>query len=198
MFIIELLRKFYIKTISHLIKDKEKRRIYRFNKLHKDSFLFLGHSYAIRPFYIAPDTVIGKYVSIAENVCIGIGNEHPTNFVSTSNSLNDYNKFYYSKRKPCIIGNDVWIGRNAIIKNGTNIGTGSIIGMGSVVTKDVPPYAIVGGNPAKIIRYRFDEITIKKLIDSQWWNLKHEDLKKMTIKNPQKFLEEINEIRSDI
>lgn len=79
-------------------------------------------------------------------------------------------------------------------KNGVNIGDGAIIGMGAIVTKDVPPYAIVGGNPAKIIRYRFDEITIKKLMDSQWWNLKHEDLKKMTIENPQKFWEEINEI----
>ena len=69
-----------------------------------------------------------------------------------------------------IIENDVWIGNNVLIKGGVTIGNGAIIAMGSVVTKDVPPYAIVGGVPAKIIRYRFSENDIKKLLDFKWWN----------------------------
>lgn len=69
-----------------------------------------------------------------------------------------------------IIGNDVWIGYDAIILSGVTIGDGAIIGAGAVVTKDVPPYTIVGGIPAKAIRKRFDEKTIKSLLNSKWWD----------------------------
>ena len=68
------------------------------------------------------------------------------------------------------IGNDVWIGSNVIIPGGIQIGTGAIVATGSVVVKDVPPYAIVGGNPAKIIRYRFSKEQIDVLLGSEWWN----------------------------
>lgn len=69
-----------------------------------------------------------------------------------------------------VIGNDVWIGANAIIPGGIDIGTGAIVAAGAVVVKSVPPYAIVGGNPAQIIRYRFSEVQIKFLLESEWWN----------------------------
>ena len=72
--------------------------------------------------------------------------------------------------RPVIIGNDVWIGRNAIIMDGVEIGSGAVVASGAIVTKDVPPYAIVGGVPAKVIRYRFDEQTIERLIESRWWD----------------------------
>jgi len=69
-----------------------------------------------------------------------------------------------------VIGNDVWVGAAALVLKGVTVGDGAVIGAGSVVTKDVPPYAIVTGNPAQIIRYRFDDATIKRLLSSTWWN----------------------------
>ena len=69
-----------------------------------------------------------------------------------------------------IIGNDVWIGAWVKIKGGVRIGDGAIIAMGAIVTKDVPPYAVVGGVPAKIIRYRFSDDIILKLLEKKWWN----------------------------
>ena len=75
------------------------------------------------------------------------------------------------------IGNDVWIGANAMILGGITIGDGAIIGAGAVVTKDIPPYAIVGGIPARIIRYRFPNDVINALLSSQWWNLSENILK---------------------
>ena len=72
------------------------------------------------------------------------------------------------------IGNDVWIGRNAIIMDGVTVGTGAIVGAAAVVTKDVPPYAIVAGVPARIIRYRFDEGTVKRLLANRWWDYPEE------------------------
>jgi virginiamycin A acetyltransferase len=76
----------------------------------------------------------------------------------------------YPNKGDLIIGNDVWIGYNATIMSGVTIGDGAIIATNATVTKDVTPYTIVGGNPAKEIRKRFDEDTIKKLLDMQWWN----------------------------
>ena len=70
----------------------------------------------------------------------------------------------------CIIGNDVWIGSKVLIKGGVRIGDGAIVAMGSVVTKDVPPYAIVGGIPAKVIRYRYSNLEIQQLLKFKWWN----------------------------
>ena len=80
-------------------------------------------------------------------------------------SNNDYNPY-----KETVIGNDVWIGTHCLIKSGVTIADGAVIGMGSVVTKDVGPYEIWAGNPAKLIRKRFDDETIDKLLKSQWWN----------------------------
>lgn len=127
---------------------------------------------------------IGSFCSIASNVMIG-GGKHPLNHVSTS-------PVFYSKKnvlKTCFaevnfgeydqtsIGNDVWIGTNAFIKGGVTIGHGAVIGAYSVVTKNVEPYSIVGGNPAKLIRKRFDDSTIEKLLKSQWWNYSNEILR---------------------
>ena len=81
------------------------------------------------------------------------------------------------KVKLTMIGNDVWIGKRAIIKEGLTIGTGSVIGMGSVVTKDVEPYTIVADWPAKIIRKRFDAEIIDNLLKSEWWNFDEKKLK---------------------
>ena len=109
---------------------------------------------------------IGSYCSIANGVHFLLAGEHNTDSVSTY----PFKVMLWGEDKEAtskgdiIIGDDVWIAINAIICSGVKIGQGAVIGAGAVVTKDVPPYAIVGGNPAKIIRYRFDEELIKKLL----------------------------------
>lgn len=110
---------------------------------------------------------IGSYCSIAPNVQFLLGGEHQINSISTY-PFKVY-EFGYSReagsKGDIVVKDDVWIGTNAIICSGVIIGQGAIIAAGAVVTKDVEPYAIVGGNPAKVIKYRFDENIRKKLCD---------------------------------
>lgn len=121
---------------------------------------------------------IGKYVSIGDNVTIGMQN-HRMDLISTSpcfvKQKDSIKEKYFDAQLPptktTIIGNDVWIGSNVVIKAGVKLGNGCIIGTGSVVTKDVQPYSIVGGNPASLIRFRFDSLTIEKLQKYCWWDL---------------------------
>ena len=140
--------------------------------------------------YIAGDSnlnlvKVGRFCSIGSHLICGNG-EHPTDFVSThpvffSNlqqcgiSFTDNNLF--EERKEVTIGNDVWIGSRVFVRDGVKIGNGAIIGAGSVVVKDVPDYAIVGGVPAKVIRFRFTEDLIQKLQSIEWWNLSEENLR---------------------
>jgi len=126
------------------------------------------------------NTTIGKFCSIANDVMIGLGN-HPLDSFSTStifyqkkNTLNinlSAQLKNITEYKPITIGNDVWIGARAIILDGINIGSGAVIGANAVVTKDIPPYAVVGGTPAKIIKYRFTVTEINDFIKSGWWDL---------------------------
>lgn len=121
-------------------------------------------------------TRIGGFTSIGDNGTIG-GSNHPIKWVSTSpvfhKGKNILRKHFAHHPFPTtqltIIGNDVWIGKGVYIKSGIYIGNGAIIGMGSVVTKDVEPYTIVAGNPARVIRKRFDKETIERLLKSHWW-----------------------------
>lgn len=129
---------------------------------------------------------IGDFCSIGPNVVIGYG-DHPTNMISTSpyiylNNLlfdiSEKEEFLIPHFKKVKIENDVWIGANVYIKNGVTIGNGAIIGAGSVVLKDVGEYEIVGGVPANLIRKRFDDEVIKLLLETKWWLLDIEILKK--------------------
>jgi acetyltransferase-like isoleucine patch superfamily enzyme len=121
---------------------------------------------------------IGGFCSIANGVIIG-GGAHPVDWISTSPvfySGRDSVKTKYSEHerdfpKNVIIGHDVWIGQNVLIKQGVKVGTGAVIGMGSIVTKDVEPYTIVAGNPARVIRNRFNNNLTKKLLESKWWDM---------------------------
>ena len=129
---------------------------------------------------------IGRYTSISSNVKIGLG-KHPIDLVSTSaifySNKNDFGtkyasgKFTFKEHDEVNIGNDVWIGANCLIMGGVNIGDGAIIGAGSIVTKDVKPYEIVAGVPAKHIRYRFSKDVIDVLIKSSWWERDEEFIK---------------------
>ena len=119
------------------------------------------------------NVTVGRYTSIAQRVVIGTG-IHPTNFVSLHPSL--YPETNIEEFKQTIIGNDVWIGANATILDGISIGDGAIVGAGAVVTKDIPPYEIWGGVPAKKIKSRYSDDDIRKLIDAKWWELSEDVL----------------------
>jgi len=129
---------------------------------------------------------IGKFCSIAQNTIIAQG-EHPINFISTHPIFYSFyapwqhkfsDKEIVKEHSKVIIGNDVWVGAGCYIKDGVNIGNGCIIASGSVVVKDIPDYAIVGGVPAKIIKYRFSDKIIKQLKELKWWNYDIDILKK--------------------
>jgi acetyltransferase-like isoleucine patch superfamily enzyme len=118
---------------------------------------------------------IKKFCSIAVGVSFYLGGNHNFNRVTTwlPMSLNrDQNSKNLLTKGDIVVNNDVWIGDEATILSGVTIGDGAIVGMNSVVTKNVEPYAIVAGNPAKVIRKRFDDKTIKKMLKFQWWNWK--------------------------
>jgi acetyltransferase-like isoleucine patch superfamily enzyme len=127
---------------------------------------------------------IGSFCSIGPEVMIGMG-AHPINFVST------YPGFYTGKSSGAVyfgtrhdvdefrrvkVGADVWIGARAIILGGISVGTGSIIAAGAVVTRDVPPYSIVGGVPARHIKYRFPDDVRSRLLETQWWSFDRDRL----------------------
>ncbi|MBB4231773.1 CatB-related O-acetyltransferase [Rhizobium mongolense] len=130
---------------------------------------------------------IGRFVTFARNCQIG-GAEHPIHYVSTSyfrilkswfpndpvaqNAAMIPNTWPKDRKRSnkIVIGNDAWFGAASLVLRGVTIGDGAVIGAGAVVTKDVPPYAIVAGNPAKIIRYRFEPQIIEKLLRVRWWD----------------------------
>jgi len=128
---------------------------------------------------------IGSYCSISRNVQIFLGGIHRTNWVSTF----PFPKFYPEQanlikefgvtKGDVIIGSDVWLCRNCTIMSGVKVGHGVIIATGAIVTKNIPPYAVVAGNPAKIIKYRFDEATIQKLLETEWWHWPEDEIRKI-------------------
>ncbi len=149
---------------------------------------------------ISPNVQMGRYCSISIGVTFDLG-RHPLESLSTSSlmfdrvfqmgaaAIRDFDIVNWpwvdNPQKPfAVIGNDVWIGLNSIVAPGVTVGDGAVIAAGSVVTKDVPPYMIVGGNPAKIIRPRFSDKVIALLMASKWWNYSPADLAKIDLKDP--------------
>jgi len=123
-------------------------------------------------------TSIGKFCSIGPNCQIGLGKHPSSQFVSThplfystrkQAQITISDKNYFQEFENIEIGNDVWVGANVIIIDGVKIGDGAIVAAGSVVTKEVPPYSIVGGVPARVIKYRFNESQINSLLTIKWW-----------------------------
>ncbi len=148
------------------------------------------------------DTNVGPFTSIGSRVTIG-GAMHPMHFVSTSPVFLSHRdsvrtKLAHHDYMPVIatsIGADVWIGDGAYIKAGVSIGHGAVIGMAAVVTRDVPPYAIVGGNPARLIKYRFPDALCAGLLESRWWELSDTELAELghLIIEPDAFVAAIKE-----
>ncbi|MER3446528.1 MAG: hypothetical protein C4291_06635 [Candidatus Dadabacteria bacterium] len=126
---------------------------------------------------------IGSFCSIADGVVIFLGGEHRTDLITTF----PFNVFHESakhiKAHPIskgdvVIGNDVWIGRGAVILSGVHVGNGAVIGAEAVVARDVPPYAIVVGNPARVVSYRFTPQQIEQLEQIAWWSWTDEEIER--------------------
>lgn len=132
-----------------------------------------------------PTLKVGNFTSIADGVTILLSGEHNYEWISNypflanDDFVNPLQQTKYLKKKgDVVIGNDVWIGCNALILTDVKIGDGAVIAAGAVVVEDVPPYAIVGGVPAKLIKYRFNEEKIKTLLQTKWWNWDISEIKK--------------------
>ena len=198
--------KYYIQKLLGLILDKpilKKTVGFSLVKSEMSNTTLGKYTNVVPPFYlknvelgdysyiarnpIASNLIIGKFCSIGPNFCCGLG-LHPTHGVSTSpmfyskakqNGLSLVENVVYEEQKQTIIGNDVFIGANVTIVDGVKIGHGAVIGAGAVVVKDIPPYTVAVGVPAKVIKYRFDKVTINKLLNMQWWDWSETDLQKV-------------------
>jgi acetyltransferase-like isoleucine patch superfamily enzyme len=171
----------YIETNEHIV-GTDNLRSYLKKKSEK---YYINENVSVGDFtYGRPEVLswgegsklkIGKFCSIADRVKIMLGGEHRGDWISTypfNILLYEYNFITDSpiSKGDVVIGNDVWIGMNATIMSGVHIGNGAIIGAEALITKDVPDYAIAGGNPFRIIKYRFSEDIIKKLLEIVWWD----------------------------
>jgi virginiamycin A acetyltransferase len=150
-----------------------------FKNYHGVEIGMYSHGGCFVPNSMPPGVTIGRYCSIA--LGSGVYLNHPINMLSTHafffNPALGYVKDDPMSTTKLIIGNDVWIGQNAIILPGcTRIGDGAIIGAGSVVNKDIPPFAIAIGNPCRVVQYRFSKKIIEDLLSSQWWNKTMDEL----------------------
>ncbi len=148
--------------------------------MHKRYTLHIGpHTYG-KPQIISfagdnGSVTIGNYCSVARNVKIIVGGNHRTDWISTFplriafNLPEKYEDGHPQSNGPVRIGNDVWLGYGCTIMSGITIGDGAVVASNSLVVKDIPPYAIAGGNPADIIKYRFEKIEIESLMSIRWW-----------------------------
>lgn len=151
-----------------------------FHNVHIGKFTYGEATY---PGVFTSGTVVGNYCSFAPGLMV-YRRDHPINalsqhpfFYNSKMGFLQADSIISDKDNPLKIGHDVWIGARVTILSGCRtIGNGAIVSAGAVLTKDVPPYAIVGGVPGKIIRYRFKESTIAMLEESEWWDLELHEL----------------------
>jgi acetyltransferase-like isoleucine patch superfamily enzyme len=170
-----------IKSFRKRIKNKlglsSRKKIYTKDILG-DRYTVGDHTYGdprVLSWGEGTSLTIGKYCSISKNVIIFLGSEHRIDWISTYPFPFFWKEAeeipgHPSTKGNVSIGNDVWIGYGVTILSGVHIGDGAVIGAGSVVAKDIPPYAIAAGNPCHIVKYRFGEETIKKLLEIRWWD----------------------------
>ncbi len=161
-----------LKKLKKIIKGRQKdiQSAYPQYKIGKHTY---GHP-RIYSWEEGAQFKIGAFCSISSGVKIFLGGEHRIDWVSTYPFNYLWKSARHFKGHPCtkgdiIIGNDVWIGAGAVILSGVTIGDGAVIGTNAVVTKDIPAYAIAAGNPAKVVKMRFDRETIQDLLKIKWW-----------------------------
>lgn len=151
---------------------------------------------------------IGRFCSIGSNVTIGlIKDSHPTDWLSSSSAQYSNSALckarsteklsYEPELKPTIISSDVWIGNQVTVMNGLKIGVGAIIATGAVVVKSVPDYAIVAGVPAEVVKFRFNQDIITRLLDSEWWMLESSFLANLPFSSVDKCLSLLEEENKD-
>jgi acetyltransferase-like isoleucine patch superfamily enzyme len=184
-----------VKTLIHKLLNKLRKK----NNITKDRYVQISnltvlvgkYTYGIEHISILcwddPENIkvrIGRFTSISYGLKIFTGGNHRIDWITTypfghihpsSNCIKPING-HPAPGKPVIIGNDVWIGRDVTIMSGVEIGDGAVIAANSHVVKSIPPYAIVGGNPAKLIKYRFSEQKIKELLNMKWWEWPEEKI----------------------
>lgn len=154
------------------------RRIFR--KYYDIEIGMYSHGGCFRIGHLLPGTKLGKYSSIAPTAYV-LNLSHPTNLISSHafffNPLIGFSKTDLMPPTKTVIGNDVWIGHNAIIlPSCSSIGDGAVIAAGAVVNKDIQPYAVVIGNPARVVRFRFPPEKIEELLKNRWWDKSIEEI----------------------
>lgn len=160
------------------------------------------------------DWKVGRYCSLSWGIT-SPGPRHPMDFVSTSNCTYDrlnstvrafvqdqdsaFDCFFEVTQKAGpVLNNDVWVGAGAVLMPGVTLGTGSVVAAHSVVVKDVLPYEIVGGNPAKHIRFRFPEEIRNALLETEWWKYRFTDFKGMSFDKPERFIRNFEIFKNDL
>ncbi|MBO9472000.1 CatB-related O-acetyltransferase [Shimia sp. R10_1] len=187
--------------VSRRAKIEAPIRTERFSHIAEDCAI--GRmSYLSENAVLARGSTLGRFCSVARFVEIG-AIEHPTDFLSThpfqysqhhfkgQAEWDNIQRVPFNAPSGATVGHDVWIGTHATILRGVTVGHGAIIAAGAVVSKDVPAYAIVGGVPANIIRYRFDPQTIQRLLSVAWWNRPLKDLSGITFDDIHKALDQL-------
>ncbi len=174
----------------------------------KVTTFFGAYSYINDGGIVRANVFIGRYCSIGRRVSIGATNHIVSDLSTHHEIVRGFGRPYTEvemdvlqipKKKAgiTIIGNDVWIGDGAIVIEGVSVGTGAVIAANAVVTKDVPPYAIVGGVPARLIRFRFPDEIISRILATEWWEFPIELVNTLPVKNVLDLLEHASQILVD-